>query len=209
MSGKITFKNGLHSSRIGELMAPLSLAECDWHRFEKIIRRSLTSKEREDISEGLENLRHIAQVLNSDKVSAQDVKKTLLAIGGTKGSDQAKQAVKNCDAKSRALIDGALYEMGERTDFEDCPPSAFRAAALLAANGFKGVNGAPAASSRLRVYAFARTIWAALGRNDMAMWEIDGEATPLVKFATALLAQIEDSPPGYSVVAKGLRRVSA
>jgi hypothetical protein len=209
MSGKITFKNGLHSSRSGGFVEPLKLGDRDWQRIEKIVDRPLTDDERAVICEGLENLRHIVQALNSDQVSAQDVKETLRAIGGTQDADQVKQAVNDCDAKSRALIDGALYAMGERTDFESCPSGALRAAALLAKEGFKGANGRPEASSRPRVYAFARSMWVALGLNNMAVWEIDGEATPLVQFATALLAQIEDSPPGYSVVAKGLRKVSA
>lgn len=209
MSGKITFKNGPHPTVVGAFVDPIEIGKRDWKRFEEIIGRVLVGRERKEISEGVENLRHIAQVLNSDKVSAQDIKETLRAIGGTKDDDQVRRAVSNCDAKSRALIDGALYAIGERGDFDNSKPGALRAAALLAAEPIKGLSGRPEASSRPRVYAFARTMWGALGRTDCAVWEIDGEATALVKFATALLAQIEDCPPGYSVVAKGLRKVSA
>jgi hypothetical protein len=149
----------------------------------------------------------------SDDVSAQDVKATLRKISMLP-DEEIYIAVSNCDSWTEERLIFALWRMGEKEKWltTDHTPAKWKAAAMLAYAEFPNHRGG--AKSKWYRPPFARyaiSLWKEMGATNDAIWELDGEATPLVIFATCLLALIEadavTGPPGYSAVAKMLRKV--
>ena len=211
MTGKRTFAQGAHPSNdpTGEWEQIPILAR-DLERLEAIVGRPFADIDRVRVM-ALVNVVHSVRVINiACNVPAQDIKATLRAIGGLDASKVA-DALANADWYSKRLIEESLLWIlaCDLQDMRQVRPAAIRAAALLAAQDFKtGSGGSPGKRHRQQFAEECIDLWRELGRDDFAAWARDGAASPLVEFATALLALIEShDPPGFSTVSDLLGKV--
>lgn len=212
MAGKNTARNIPHPSREGRQVKDISIEAEDWSRLEGLLERSITAEEKASIADALSLFASMREDYESDYVAAQDVKATLRKISMLP-DEEIHLAVSNCDSWTEERLVRALYRMGEKKfQAADHTSAKWKAAAMLASAEFPNNRG----GSRVKWYreAFARyaiSLWKEMGGKNNAIWELEGEATPLVIFTTCLLALIEvdgvTAPPGYSTVAKMLRKV--
>lgn len=215
MTGKFTAKNGLHGTRIGAWVENIVMANEDWAPLERLIERPITEDEKTSISDNLSVFASMCKEYNSEKVSAQDVKATLEKISKLPDED-VYLAVNQCDGWTEERLICALWRMGEKKNVSvsDHPPAYWKAAAMLARAEFPRLpGGAPVKWYREPFARYAVDLWKETGRTDIGVWELEGDASPLVVFATRLLELIETDPvagsPDYSTVAKLLRKVTS
>lgn len=206
MAGKITHKNGVHPSRIGSFVEGFDLSLPHRTTLEGYVGRSICDDDAKMIEEFVEYIRSLKY---DDRINSQDVRATLTSIGNSK--DGAAKAYRQCDSLTLAQIDNGLRKIGIY-NFSTPTDNQIRAAALLAlADLTDGTNGRPRSFYRNTFYDDVVTVWHNAGGSDDAVWEdLDGGTTPLVLFATYLLQMIEpDTCPGYSTIAKSIRKVIA
>lgn len=219
MAGKNTAGNIPHPSREGRQVKDISIEAEDWSRLEGLLERSITAEEKVSIGDALSLFASMREDYESDHVAAQDVKATLRKISMLP-DEEIHLAISNCDSWTEERLIRALWRMGEKKKFlpADHAPAKWKAAAMLASAEFPNDRG----GSRVKWYRepFARyaiSLWKEMGGKNNAIWEFEGKfeskVAPLVAFATCLLALIEadavTGPPGYSTVAKMLRKVVA
>lgn len=212
MSGKITFKHGLHPSRVGAFEPAIALSERALLALAAHIGRQLSPEEierTEDVLGGVCGLRK-----SSDRVTAQDVRKTLEAIACAH-DDAIFVAVQNCDATTHAYIVAALHKMTRRMglkawEFDAFEPAMLRAGALAALSNMPaGREGRPSKDGH-RLY-FARNfvaLWRDLTGTEPTTSATPSTVSPAVQCAQCLLAasgEVIDA----SQVAKMLRKVIA
>lgn len=213
MAGKNTSGNVPHPSREGQLVKDISIEADDWFRLEGFLERPFTAEEKISISNALSFFTAMREEYESDHVSAQDVKATLRKIS-TLPDEEIFIAVSNCDSWTEERLIFALWRMGEKEKWltADHAPAKWKAAAMLAYAEFPNHRGGAKVKWYRPPFArYAISLWKEMGSTNESIWELDGEATPLVIFSTCLLALIESDavtgPPGYSTVAKMLRKV--
>jgi hypothetical protein len=130
MSGKKTFsKTKRHLSRVGGFVEGVELQPATWAEIEAIT-GGLSAEEHEAVIDALE----VAKMMADNKhTPSQDVVATLTAIERLNDPVALEAAWKNCDATSRACLDGALYKMDGPDFFKVTPrPEKIKAAAWLA-----------------------------------------------------------------------------
>lgn len=204
MSGKITFRKGIHSSRIGGWEAPVSLSASQLGKLARLIKREVTENEKTDIEDMLEMIRG----LHSDlPVSSQDAIATLKAICG---AGDPHKALAHCDEFTKSIMIDTLrkWDQANPWEFDQMRPELLRGAAGDACRKVQGRNGRPSKGYRI---VFARSfaeIWLALTGRPIAPSEADGVASPDVEAAHLLLEATGDVVC-LSVVAKLLRKVIA
>ena len=76
MRGKITYKAGLHPSRIGGIVDSVAIGTGEWRELEKAL-GAINDADRENISDMCAMLRDIA---GEDRVSSADILETLNAL---------------------------------------------------------------------------------------------------------------------------------
>ena len=207
MAGKITYKKGVHPSRIGSFVEGFDLSPPHRATLAGYIGQPITDSGAATIEDFVEYIRSLND--GDERVTTQDVRATLAAIGNSKAG--AVKALQNCDSLTEAQIHNGLRKIGIY-DFSAPTSNQIRAAALLAlADLGEGTNGRPHSFHRSEFYNGVVKLWHDVGGTDDAAWEDwEGGTTPLVLFATYLLQMIEpDTCPGYSTIAKSIRKVVA
>lgn len=205
MAGKVTFKNGIHPSRVGGWVQPVKLTDAQLASLGSYVGRAITDDEARHLEDMLETVKGIRDA--DDDTRSQDVKETLAAIARA-DDDAVHQALDRCDEYTRAVMTDALRKMGEAVPWEF---ARFRPAKLKAAAAFarvQGNDGRPVKGYRI---IFARAfveIWLAMTGAPVKPWEANGSASRDVQAAQLLLEAIGD-PLSLSPVAKMLRKVIA
>lgn len=196
----------------GGFVAPVNLTDRDWERLNTILGRDLTEDERDLIAA---NVARFASMASIGGAKTQAIKRDLksfallpdrevldvLGLGYGKPPPAPK-----CLRETRVLIEDTLVRM--RLPFAGNSPATYIAAALLASQNMpNGKDGKRIKGYRPALMMYAVRLWQSLGRNNLRVSESEGNATPLVRFAAAILALVEvDGSPTYSVVAKALRK---
>jgi len=205
MAGKITFKNGIHPSRVGGWVQPVKLTDAQLASLGNFVGRAITADEVLYLEDMLEAVKGIRDA--DDDTRAQDVIETLAAI--TRADDDAvHRALEHCDEFTRAVMTDALRQMGEAVPWEF---ARFRPAKLKAAAAFARVQGNDGRRVKGYRIIFARAfveIWLGMTGAPVKPWEANGSASRDVQAAQLLLAAIGD-PLSGSPVAKLLRKVIA
>lgn len=205
MAGKITFRNGIHPSRVGGWVQPVKLTDAQLSSLCSYVGRTITDDEVLCIEDMLETVKGIRDA--GDDTRAQDVIETLAAIARA-DDNEVHRALDHCDEFTRAVMTDALRQMGEPVPWEF---ARFRPAKLKAAAAFarvQGNDGRPVKGYRI---IFARAfveIWLAMTGAPVKPWEAGGSASRDVQAAQLLLDAIGD-PLSASPVAKLLRKVIA
>lgn len=207
MAGKITFKNGIHPSRVGGWEPPVKLTDAQLVKLGELVGRPITSDEVLCIEDALETVKGMRDAETT--VSAQDVKSTLTAI--TRATDDAiRPALEHCDEHTRALMTGALHQMGEAVpwEFARFRPLKLRMAAGHALSTLQGQDGRPVKGYRIIFARAFAEIWLTMTGATIKPWETNDNASADVRAAQMLLEAIGD-PLSLSPVAKLLRKVIA
>lgn len=205
MAGKITFRNGIHPSRVGGWEEPVKLTDAQLSSLCSYVGRTITDDEVLCIEDMLETVKGIRDA--GDDTRAQDVIETLAAIARA-DDNEVHRALDHCDEFTRAVMTDALRQMGEPVPWEF---ARFRPAKLKAAAAFarvQGNDGRPVKGYRI---IFARAfveIWLAMTGAPGKHWASPTRTSPAVKAAQLLLEAIGD-PLSASTVAKMLRKVIA
>ncbi|MCX7173403.1 MAG: hypothetical protein NT159_05680 [Proteobacteria bacterium] len=210
MAGKITYKAGTHSSRDGEWVTPVTLSEAQVLELGEILERDLTDAECRMITGTLSDIQGFRSATAGDAVSHQDIVETLKAIAKA-GDGEVLQAYKDCDDTTESLIQDAInYDMQINSSNWHPPERICAAATLALFNLGSGKAGPRTKAHRSEFAKGVLRLWSGLGRSDVGIWEADGQASALVRFARELLKIIESKTcPSLSIVAKLLRKVSA
>jgi hypothetical protein len=205
--GKITYKNGLHPSRIGSLVPDPKFYESDMIHLSEYLGKPITKADYPLIVDFVELISSLREC--EGKTPNQDVLATLKSIGAN--PSLAVSGYENCDVTTEQLIIAALYQIGVKK--LDHPSVAqIRAAALLALEDLpKEIGGRPSVYYRDRFFVGIVELWKKLGGESCTVWaNYDDETTPLVSFAQYILEAIEpEGTLSNSVVAKSLRKVIA
>lgn len=205
MAGKITFKNGIHPSRVGGWVQPVKLTGAQLARLRSYVGRAITDDEARHLEDMLETVKGIRDA--GDDTRAQDVIETLAAIARA-DDNEVHQALDRCDEYTRAVMTDALRQMGELVPWEF---ARFRPAKLKAAAAFARVQGNDGRRVKGYRIIFARAfveIWLGMTGAPVKPWEAGGSASRDVQAAQLLLEAIGD-PLSLSPVAKLLRKVIA
>lgn len=206
MTGRITFKNGRHPSRDGGWVEPIEISAGDWKLLQEAA-GDLTAADKEAIAYLCENYRDIAK---DSSVGMPDIRATLTAMMGLSDEVELTQALANCDASSRALMDGALYSMdGAEFWRRNIRPSKIRAAAWLALQRLPLDRGGGRKKAWRRLVAeWALEFCGRKGLGDKAWTGLNG-STPAVQLLMALLWIIDPGKPpeDESVAVKLLNEV--
>lgn len=174
MAGKTTFKNGPHVSRIGGFVKPIKLDGNQLARLENVIEKTLITDEIIQVEDALETFRHMKEIALSDRVSAQDMKRTLATISKS-DPETARAAMENCDDSTSAEILRALvkdFDLGKMSLTEQLDPPAHlipQAArvALASINDQSNSGGRPIKGYQTFIAKFAVASWQRFGRTDM------------------------------------------
>lgn len=200
MAGKITFRNGPHTSVVGHIVAPVEIPVAHRLRIEKILTRVLTDAELATLCNELAMVREFRE-MNDHHATSQDVKETLTAIAKMIRPCEAARAYTECDALTQGVLTSGLYKLGVR-DFSAPDPELIRQAAAERLATFPGGgNGRPKESWRGRFAGFARRSWAGFGRSDDKAWQrnADGTLSDFAHYALTLLnASLGDGEEPYS-----------
>lgn len=204
MAGKITFRNGIHPSRVGGWVQPVKLTDAQLSSLCSYVGRTITADEVLYIEDMLETVKGIRDA--GDDTRSQDVIETLAAIARA-DDNEVHQALDHCDEYTRAVMTDALRQMGELVPWEF---ARFRPAKLKAAAGFARVRGHKPVKGYRIIFARAFVeIWLAMTGTPGKHWAIyDNSASPGVK-AAQLLLEVIGEPRSASTVAKLLRKVIA
>ena len=204
MAGKITFKKGIHPSRVGGWVQPVKLTDAQLASLGSYVGRAITDDEVLYIEDMLETVKGIRDA--GDDTRSQDVIETLAAIARA-DDDEVHRALDHCDEFTRAVMTDALRKMGEAVpwEFARFRPAKLKAAASIArVRGHKPVKGYRVVFAR----GFAE-VWLAMTGTPGKHWAIyDNSASPGVK-AAQLLLEVIGEPRSASTVAKLLRKVIA
>ncbi len=110
MAGKITYKNGLHPSRIGSIVPDQKFYESDFNQLSEYVGKPISKADYPLIVEFVEL---ISSMRGWDgKTPNQDVIATLKSIGAN--PSVAVLGYENCDATTEQQIIAALYQIGVR-----------------------------------------------------------------------------------------------
>lgn len=205
MAGKITFRNGIHPSRVGGWVQPVKLTDAQLASLGSYVGRAITADEVLYIEDMLETVKGIRDA--DDDTRSQDVKETLAAIARA-DDNEVHRALAHCDEHTRAVMTDALRQMGEAVPWEF---ARFRPAKLKAAAAFARVQGNDGRRVKGYRLIFACTfveIWLGMTGAPVKPWEAGGTASRDVQAAQLLLEAIGD-PLSLSPVAKLLRKVIA
>ena len=205
MAGTITFRKGLHPSRVGGWEEPVKLTDAHLRCLGNYVGRAINADEVLYIEDMLEAVKGIRDA--GDDTRAQDVIETLAAIARA-DDDAVHRALEHCDEFTRAMMTDALRQMGEAVPWEF---TRFRPAKLKAAAAFARVQGNDGPRVKGYRLIFARAfaeIWLAMTGAPVKPWEAGGSASRDVQAAQLLLEAIGD-PLSLSPVAKLLRKVIA
>lgn len=215
MRGKITYKAGLHPSRIGGIVDSVAIGTGEWRELEKAL-GAIDDADRENISDMCAMLRDIAE---EDRVSSADIRETLNALACKRDDDKLLQAVNNCDADTRAQLDLHLYRL-DGPDFwktsqvsQGRLATKYRAAALLAEKSFKPPRGKRTQGwQRLAAeYAVQLCDWRGLPTTAHARNEGICDPSPIVAVLQVLLGVVDPigSAQGESWCVKLLGEINA
>lgn len=205
MAGKITFRNGIHPSRVGGWEEPVKLTDAQLASLGSYVGRTINADEVLYIEDMLEAVKGIRDA--GDDTTAQDVKETLAAIARA-DDNEVHRALDHCDEFTRAVMTDALRQMGEAVPWEF---ARFRPAKLKAAAAFARVQGKNGRHVKGYRIIFARAFvetWLAMTGEPVKPWEAGGSASRDVQAAQLLLEAIGD-PLSASPVAKLIRKVIA
>ena len=205
MAGKITFLNGLHPSREGELVQPVKLTSAQLVILGSYVGRPIAADEVLYIEDMLGTVKSMRD--GDSAVISQDVKETLAAIARADDED-VHRALEHCDACTEMMVIDTLRQMGEAVpwDFARFRPAKLKAAAAFAR--VQGNDGRPAKGYRV---VFARAfaeMWLGMTGAPVKPWATDGSASRDVQAAKLLLEAMGD-PLSTSPIAKLLRKVIA
>lgn len=205
MTAKPTFKSGDRSAlEAARWVQPLEVAPASWEAIENALRRTLTTSERTTIVDLVSLHASWIREAREVKVSTQQIKATLQALA--RPDSDAVRLLAASDGWTQAHIETALMRAAKVTGARIEPPSAeqIRAAATseLAQGRFrKGGRGDP--STLLTRAIVVR--WRSLG-GSLAVWERDGQACPMVRFAAAIFGATRAPSADLPAVAKRLRK---
>lgn len=205
MAGRITFKNGIHPSRVGGWVQPVNLTDAQLSSLCSYVGRPITADEVLYLEDMLETVKGIRDA--GDDTRAQDVIETLAAIVRA-DDNEVHRALDHCDEFTQAVMTDALHQMGEAVPWEF---ARFRPAKLKAAAAFarvQGNDGRPVKGYRIIFARAFAEIWLAMTGAPVKPWEAGDSASRDVQAAQLLLEAIGD-PLSASPVAKMLRKVIA
>lgn len=203
MAGKITFRNGIHPSRIGGWVQPVKLTDAQLSSLCSYVGRSIADDEVRCIEDMLEAVKGIRDA--GDDTRAQDAIETLAAIARA-DDNEVHRALDRCDGFTRAVMTDVLRQMGEPVPWAF---ARFRPAKLKAAAAFARVRGHKPVKGYRIIFARAFVeIWFAMTGAPFKAWEVSGTAPPVV-MAAQLLLEVIGEPRSASTVAKMLRKVIA
>lgn len=207
MAGKITFRHGVHPSRVGGWVQPVKLTDAQLVSLGNYLGRAISGDEVRCIEDTLETVKGMRDA--ETPIGSQDVTATLQAITRA-ADDDIHRALKHCDEHTHALMTGALHQMGEAVpwEFARFRPLKLRMAAGHALTTAKGQDGRPVKGHRIIFARAFAEIWLAMTGAPVKPWETNDEASPDVKAAQLLLEAIGE-PLSLSPVAKLLRKVIA
>lgn len=208
MSGKSTFKGGVHPSRAAAWEVPVVLSQDHINDLSEIFGRGITADEIERLQDLLEMTRGMRDTEYS--VSNQDTKRTLTEIAKC-GDADIYRALKDCDERTRAIMTDALRQMREPDswNFDQFSAAKLKAAALFAQASLTTSNGGAPVKGYREIFARAFAgIWLEMTSTEIKHWESGGDASADVKAAQLLLSAIGDHL-SLSPVAKLLRKVIA
>lgn len=181
----------------------------NWKSIEQIINCKISSDKRQQINDDISSIAQM-RLLDTPHISAQDTKNDLKLIAKS-NTKKMSDALDKINKNAHIEINSSLFSMQPdsrkmKFNFNEYPPNAYRAAALLALNDMPdGVKSTNIYRSKLAEYIIS--LWNKLGKTDGKAWARDDDASPLVKFASILICVIEkENAPSYSVVAKLLNK---
>lgn len=207
MAGKITFRHGMHPSRVGGWVQPVKLTDAQLASLGNYVGRSVTADEALYIEDMLETVKGMRDA--ETPIGSQDVVATLTAITRA-ADDDIHRALAHCDEHTRALMTGALHQMGESVpwEFARFRPLKLRMAAGHALTTAQGRDGRPVKGYRIIFARAFAEVWLAMTGAPVKPWETNDSASADVRAAQMLLEAIGD-PLSLSPVAKLLRKVIA
>lgn len=206
MRGKVTFREGLHHSRTGEIVESITIGAGEWRELEHAL-GPLDETDRAEIADYCALLQSLWQ---EARIPAADVRVTLDKIASEKSDDTILQAFANCDATSSALIEQFLYRLDGPEFFKQLdaiPPSRLatkiRAAAHLALDSYSPSRG-PSVQGWQRLtaeYAIQLAKWKGLPHTAHAFAELVDEEEPaqVVQVLLTLLGLINPNDSAQSV----------
>ena len=202
MRGKVTFRDGLHHSRTGGWIEPVSIGNGEWRELESAL-GSLDVSARNNIEEYCGLLRSIWQ---EARVSAADVRLTLDRIANERDDSIVIQAFKDCDDTTEVMLDLFLYRLDGPDFFKllpTLPPkrqaAKLRAAACLASKEYNPPRG-PTMQGWQRLaaeYAIQLAKWRGLTTTAHAF--ADDEPEPIISLLQTLLGIIDHDDSAQSV----------
>lgn len=216
MRGKVTFRDGLHSSQIGEFVKPVAIGQGEWREIESAI-GGLDAEARSNIADYCALLRSI---FAENAILAADVRVTLDHIANERSDDKVLKAFDNCDERSKSMLDAALYLLdgpGFFSDLPTVPPrhraAKLRAAALTALRGFQPKRG-PSFQGWQRLsaeYAIKLSKWRDLPTTAHAFSDDPEETGAVVRLLLTILGIVNpnDSPESVSWCVKLLGEINA
>lgn len=194
MTGKATYRNGVHPSQEGGLIPGIEFDQATIDGLSRVVGRDLTSDEVERLQDFAALCRHWRE---SDVfISSQDVIATLAAIA-KEPDERVQQAFEDCDADTHCQIVRALYRMGEKRFARQAfLPAKIKAAALLALSEIpRRPPGRREDGPRQHFLRGIHGIWADLtGENGKAWTDGSGKVSPVLEFSALLLRIVE---PGW------------
>lgn len=209
MAGKITFRSGMHPSRVGGWASAVKLTDAQLTALGGLIGRPINDDEALVIEAVLETVKGMRDAEIASTISSQDVKATLAAI--SRADDlEIYRALQDCDEHTDALMTDMLRQMGESVPWEYARfrPVKLRMAAEHALRSAQGQDGRPMKGYRI-IFARAFTeIWQNMTGAPVKPWESSDSASQDVQAAKLLLEAIGD-PLSLSPVAKLIRKVIA
>jgi hypothetical protein len=202
VSGKITYRNGLHPTQMGRWLRDVKFATEDRERIRDCLGRELTSQELERLESRLTFVAGRYDEERDARVSTQDIKKTLTALTRINDDTKLIASYGQMDSSTECVVLTELHHLGERvTDINYAPfPERLRQAAqsalhLYETSGtfYRGASGSISGGAPVQAWRqdFACVIfeeWAKLGRQDGRAFldASTGEYSPIVKFAQAI-----------------------
>jgi hypothetical protein len=176
MAGKNTSGKAEHPSRRGQLIKDIAITADDWRWLEEPLGRALALDEKFSITGTLSGFAAMREEYESEDVSAQDIKATLIKISKLP-DEEIHYAVSNCDTWTEERLIFALWRMGEKETFipTDHTPAKWKAAAMLAHAEFPIQRGGAKVKWYREPFArYAFTLWKEMGEQTMQFGSLMG-----------------------------------
>ena len=212
MAGKNTGKHGLHASRTGGILEHITLTGAQLEHLAIILGRPLTDAEIEQTEDLLSIYRGMRIDAQSSRVSSQDIKRSVAAIGSATASEAA-ELFSNCDDSTQAEVLTSLYAkfgmkfMGRDAGLNPPPDLIILAArdALGRLSEHGRTPGRPEYGYHRLIAKFSVNSWQRAGRLDLEVRHTPARETqrlngsPLHKWASAMFQIVDNRSDGSQV----------